>query len=118
MRDLTQSRVASGLTILLGGWLALSPIWISVSGWALASVLAVGGFMVLMGLVQLFIEDNLPSWLAGIAAVWLFASAYIFDVSDSVVWNQVLSSVAAVILAFWDGIEITHAHDRHQHRLV
>lgn len=114
MKDITQVRSASVATILLGGWLMLSPIWISITGWALASVIAVGAFMALMGLIQMFTDNFLPSVLVILSVIWLAISAYAFDVSSSVVWNQVVSAIVGFGLATWDSFEADHVH---QHRL-
>ncbi len=113
MNDVAQSRAASVLMVFLGGWLMLSPIWISITGGALTSLLVVGGIMALAGLVQLFTENSLPSWITALAAIWLFVSAFTFDVSDSVIWNQIASAVAAFVLAAWDVTEVTEVHNRH-----
>lgn len=113
MNDLTQSRTASVLTILLGGWLCLSPLFISITGAALVSLFVVGGVMIASGLVQLFTENSLPSWLTGLAAIYLVVSAFAFSVSNNVAWNEVISGMVAFVLALWDGLEITQVHDRH-----
>lgn len=113
MNDVAQSRTASILTALLGLWLVLSPIWISLTGGALVSLFITGGVMIFFGLVQLFTENSLPSWIVGLAAVWLFISAFGFSaVSSAVTWNEAISAIAAFVLSIWDGMEITHVHDR------
>lgn len=113
MKDLYQSRTASILTLALGVWLLLSPLAISISGGALVSLLIVGAVMVASGLVQLFTDNNLPSWVMGLAAVWLFISAFAFSVSNAVMWNEILSAIAAFILATWDGVETSEVQRRH-----
>jgi hypothetical protein len=119
MRERDQSRLASVLTLLVGIWVAISPIWISVSGGALVSVIATGVVIALFSLVQYFWENALPSWIMGLAAVWLFVSAFVFSsnvISGGAMVNQILSAVAAFALAYWDGIEITHVHELHEQR--
>ena len=114
MDDLAQSRTASVLTILLGIWLALSPIWIALSGaGAVVSLYIVAGIMILFGLVQLFTENSSPSWVVSLASVWLFISAFVLSVSGTAAWNQALTAIVAFVLAIWDGAEITHVHQTH-----
>lgn len=113
MRDLTQSRVASVLTFLLGGWLLVSPIWISITGGALVSLLIVGGVLALAGAAQFFWDNSLPSWVAMLAAAYFFVSALGFSVSHAVMWNEIVSAIAAFILASWDGVETSEVHRLH-----
>lgn len=114
MRELYQSRLASVLTMLAGAWLLLSPVFISITGGAMVSLMIVGGVMALSGFVQLFTDNNSPSWITGLAAAWLFVSAFAFSVSNAVIWNEVLVAIAAFILATWDGIETSEVQ-RHHH---
>lgn len=113
MQSLTQSRVASVLTVLLGAWIMLSPIWISITGAALINILVVGGVIAVAGLIQLFWHNVLPSWVVGLAAIWLFVSAFAFTVSHGVSWNEAVSAVVAFLLASWDGAEISDFQHRH-----
>lgn len=113
MNDVNQSRFASSATILLGAWLMLSPVWISMTGWVLASVLVVGGIMALLGLSQMFTENTTPSWIIGVSTIWLFIAAFVFDASTAVAWNLAASAVVGFFLALWDGAEIAHIHNRH-----
>lgn len=116
MDDVAQSRTASVLTVALGTWLVLSPIWISLTGGALVSLFITGGVMIFFGLVQLFTDNSLPSWIIGLAAIWLFISAFGFTgVSSTVSWNEAIAAVVAFLLSIWDGVEISHVHDRRHH---
>lgn len=113
MERLQQSRLASVLTAVVGLWLMLSPIWISISGGALVSLLITGAVMIVFGLVQLGTENTTPSWINALAAVWLFISALTFSVSAAVVWNQVVFAIIAFVLATWDGAEMNAVHRMH-----
>jgi hypothetical protein len=96
----------------------LSPLFISVTGAALSSLLITGAVMIVFGLVQLFWDNSLPSWINALAAVWLFVSAFTFTVSNAVVWNQVVTAVIVFALAMWDGAEIGEVNRmRHTHAI-
>ncbi|MCL4357942.1 hypothetical protein M1512_03555 [Patescibacteria group bacterium] len=91
MKDITQSRLSSMLTVLVGAWLLLSPIWISITGGALVSLFITGGIITLAGLVQLFTDYSIPSYIVILSAIWLFLSAFVFTaVSNTVIWNETL----------------------------
>jgi hypothetical protein len=113
MREAAQSRLASVLGIVLGAWAMLSPIWISVTGKALTNLLIVGAVIIVMGIAQLLWENSFPSWIMGLAAVWLFISAFAFSVSNAMAWNEALSAIIAFVIATWDGVEIRQVHHHH-----
>jgi hypothetical protein len=72
----------------------------------------------LAGLAQLFWENVLPSWIDGIAAIWLFISAYGFGMSTAATWNMALAAIAAFLLALWDGAEVGTLQTQHQQRVM
>jgi len=113
MKERTQSRLASVLTFLAGGWLLLSPIWISVTGGALTSLMIVGAVLVVAGAVQYFWENTLPSWIAALAAVYLFVSAFGFNVSTAMMWSELVTAIATFMFATWDGVETSEVHRLH-----
>lgn len=114
MESIQQSRLASVLTLLAGVWVIMSPAFISITGGALVNIMIVGGIIALAGLVQLMSTSSLPSWVVGIAAVWLFIAAFVFNVSNAISWNEVISAIVVFILATWDGVEITQVqHGQH-----
>lgn len=110
----SQSIFASLLEVLVGAWAMLIPVFTSVTGGALTSVLITGGVVAFAGLVQLFWENVLPSWVDALAAVWLFISAYAFTVSTAATWNMALAAMAAFLLAVWDGVEVGQLLRAHQ----
>ncbi len=108
MKTRDQSRLASSLTLLVGLWVVLSPMWISVSSDALASVIITGLVIVAASIAQYFWDSVVPSWIMGLAAVWLFVSTLVYGVSAAAAWSQILAAVAVVALAYWDGVEVAH----------
>lgn len=113
MESLSQSRLASVLTMLVGVYLIVSPLFISITGGALTNIIIVGAVMALAGLVQLaWTNSALPSWVSALAAVWLFIAAFAFSVSNGMAWNEVVAAVVAFILSTWDGMEISQVQHR------
>lgn len=102
-----QSRVAGILTAVVGLWLLMTPLFIAMSGAALANILVVGALIAFAGLVELFWKNTLPSWLGAVAAVWLFVSILLFDMSSNAAWNMAISAIIAFVLSVWDGAEIS-----------
>ena len=110
---LSQSRLASALMILLGAWIMISPVFISITGAALTSLLITGGVMIVFGLIQLAWENTLPSWINALAAIWLLVSAFTFSISTAMAWNQVIAAIAAFVLSTWDGVEMGEVQRMH-----
>lgn len=112
MERVDQIRVASVLLALVGIWVAISPIFISITGAALVNVIVCGIVLALAGGVQFFVKSSLPSWVSMLVAAWLFIAAYTFTVSTAVVWNETMSALAAFLLASWDGVEVAETNRR------
>jgi len=107
METRNQSRLASSLSLLVGVWIILSPIWIAMSGGAFASVIITGIVIVAASIVQYFWSNVVPSWIMGLAAAWLLLSTVIYDISAVAAWSQILSAVAVAVLAYWDWAEVS-----------
>ncbi len=109
-----QSITASVLEVIVGAWVMLVPVFTSVTGGMLTSILITGGLIALAGLVQLFWENILPSWVDAVAAIWLAASVYVFSgVSTAVKWNVVIAAAVTLILAIWDVAEVSQTQHLH-----
>ncbi len=117
-KRLSQSRLASSLMVLLGAWVMISPIFISITGAALTSLLITGGVMIVFGLVQLTWQNTLPSWINALAAIWLLVSAFTFSISAAMAWNQVISAIIAFVLSTWDGVEMGEVQRMHHTHAV
>src|SRR5690242_4080487 len=91
MTEKRQSVLASVLLLLVGIWIAVSPVGVVLTGGAAASVIITGIVIALAGLVQLFSESSVPSWVGGLAAVWLFISALAFNLSSGGTWTLIIS---------------------------
>lgn len=116
MKTRDQSRIASLLALLVGIWTILSPVWLSVGAGATTSLIITGAVIIVASVAQYFTDYAVPSWIMGVAAVWLFISAFVFGVGTGAAWSMVLSAIAVVILAYWDGIEVTQLHTGSDHR--
>ncbi|MEJ0073494.1 MAG: hypothetical protein WDN27_05455 [Candidatus Saccharibacteria bacterium] len=110
MERLSQSRLASALTIAVGAWLMLSPIFISTTGAALVSLLIVGAVMIVFGFAQLGTDNTSPSWINAAASLWLLVSTLFLGMSGAVITNQVIFAIIGFILATWDGAEMGEVH--------
>lgn len=114
MKNRDQSRIASLITLLVGVWVLLSPIWVSVAGGAFVSIIITGAVIIVASIVQYFIVNSLPSWIVGAASLWLLLSAIVFNVGATAGWSQILSAVVGLLGAYWEGFEISSmAHGDH-----
>jgi hypothetical protein len=114
MEKLSQSRLASLLALLVGAWMMLTPLVISMTGAALISILITGAVIIVASLIQLIWFNTLPSWVNALAAIWLFISAFAFTMSTGAAWNQAIFAVITFVLATWDGVEMGEVHRGHQ----
>src|SRR4051794_11428086 len=93
MKHQDQVRIASLLTALLGAWVLISPIFISVTGAALVNTIVAGIILAALGIMQLFIHNSVPSWVNGFAGMWLVVSAFVFTVSSDMAANMIISGL-------------------------
>jgi hypothetical protein len=102
--------------VALGAWMMLTPLAISMTGAALVNILITGGVIIVLGLIQLFWINALPSWLNTVAAIWLFISAFAFTMSGGAAWNQAVFAIIAFVLSIWDGTEMSEVQrEYHSH---
>jgi hypothetical protein len=110
MKHQDQVRIASLLTALLGVWVLLSPLVISVTGAALVNIIGAGIILAALGVMQLFIHNSVPSWFNGFVGMWLVVSAFVFTVSSNMAANMIISGLVGVILALWDTNEVEETY--------
>ncbi len=117
MDSINQSRLASGLTVLAGIWLLVSPLIIAITGPALINILAVGPVFAVIGIVQLFWVNTIPGWINALAAIWLFIAAFAFSASTLAAWNQALAGIVVFLLSVWNGLEVSNTQAQHHAHL-
>jgi hypothetical protein len=106
-----QIRLASSATMLFGVWLATSPLFLSISGGAFWNQLIAGVALVLFGGIQMFVKSTLPSLATGLIGAWMILAPFVLTVSAALVWSQVISGAAILLLAIWDGREVSVAEE-------
>lgn len=108
----TQIKTASIVTILAGIWTASMPLFTTVDDANLMNLLVVGGLLMLLGIVQLYVKSSVPSAMTVLLALWLVASALIFSPSVFVTWSMIVTGLLTFFVGVWDGFEVSTYSDR------
>jgi hypothetical protein len=120
-RDLsTQIRTASGINLVLGIWLIISP-WIygyaTTARNAMASSIIVGILVLIFGILRYNAPHSrtVLSWANLILGIWTLLSPWIFSfmTSTAYITNSVVVGILIAALAIWSG-SATIAEHRHQ----
>ncbi len=98
---------ASGINLILGVWLFISP-WIItyVASEARWNDLIVGAAIVLFSWIRLVSRDRtgVPSWVNLLLGLWLIFAPFVMHyVSDGQRWNSVIVGVIVAVLALTSG---------------
>lgn len=120
-----QARTASGINVLLGIWLIISP-W--VFGYAYASGNAplwnsvVVGALVLILAATRFSSPHTAaglSWTNLVLGLWTIASPWIYEYDriGSAAWDNIATGIAIMLVALWSA-GMTAAEARHRHRPI
>ncbi|HET9098464.1 MAG TPA: hypothetical protein VFN51_02500 [Candidatus Saccharimonadales bacterium] len=113
MSDEAQSKLASTLAAIVGAYIGLSPIWTTMTEGVMVSAIATGSVIFLASLWQMATKSTLPSWINGLASIWLIIGAIIFGAYSFSVISQIVAGVAVFFLASWDGAEVSNYNNRH-----
>jgi hypothetical protein len=109
-RDYTaEARTASGVNVLLGVWLIVSPWVFDYSGRSAAlSSVTVGALIALLAAIRLTWLHN-SAGLSGInllLAFWTAAAPWIYEyaINTGALWNNIFVGVLVAVLAVWSAI--------------
>jgi hypothetical protein len=119
-----QVRMASGINILLGIWLIISP-WVfgyaSVGPAAMWNSVVVGALVLIMAATRFASPHTAPglSWTNLILGLWTIAAPwiYVYDNLGNALWDNVATGLAIVAVAIW-AASATAAEARDQHRPI
>jgi hypothetical protein len=119
-----QARIASGLNILLGIWLIISP-W--VFGYASAgpapmwNSVVVGALVLILAATRFSTPHTAPglSWTNLVLGLWTIASPwiYVYQGLGNAMWDNVATGIAICLVALWSG-GATAAEARSRHRPI
>lgn len=120
-----QAKVASGLELLVGLWLIISPFVLGYSdlGQATKTIasqatnndLIVGFTIAVIGAIRLanayrFGEYELPtmwlSWLSALLGLWLIVSPFVLGFSGLATpfWNSIIVGIIVAVLGVWNAL--------------
>lgn len=95
---------ASGVNILAGGWLIVSPFALAyTAGDAIWNPVVVGVIVLLLALARV-LGNARTSWFSGLnaaAGTWLLISAFWLTASHTAVWNTWFTGVVVLVMAIW-----------------
>jgi len=117
-----QVRVASGLNIIAGLWLILSPFILGFyfNSGAFWNSLIVGAMVLVLAAVREWGADtdtNWASWVNLVLGIWLVVSPFIIGYSfiTSALWNSVIVGILVAVFAGWSGSVAPEPTRRHRH---
>lgn len=117
-----QARAASGVNILLGIWLIISPwVYDFATGVGAASTwnsVILGILVVICAANRYASPRSSPgfSWANVVFGIWALISPWVYGYSGDLaaMWNSVIAGILIALLAIWSG-GITVADTRHGH---
>lgn len=105
-----QVTTASGLNILAGLWLIISPFVLGYSALrgTMWNDIIVGIIVAVVAAVKIFRGRDLPwlSWINVVLGIWLILSPFIFgNASDTrVLYNEIIVGIIVAVLAAWSAL--------------
>lgn len=99
------TRIASGVSALFGAWVLVSAFVLEMSVTHYWNAIVVGAAVVLLGgyaALRAMEMDTTKMWtsvLAGLLGLWLIASPFVYEATDTVLWSAVISGIAIAALS-------------------
>jgi hypothetical protein len=111
----TPYRVATGLSVLAGLWVLVSPFILGYSDQSMADEnsalwndVVLGIAVAVLGAIMFFTSARYGwvGWISAILGLWLLISPWVLNFSDnnSALWNNVVFGVVAIVLGGWSAM--------------
>jgi len=118
MKRTEQAKTASGINVVAGVWLILSPyiLGFAAISAALANSVITGIIIGVLALIRVYTPKTSASlsWINLILGVWLIAAPFILGITSMVaVWNSVILGIIVAAMAIWSATAV--AEERHGH---
>ncbi len=103
-----QVRVASGLSVLFGLWLIVSPFLVGyyrLSNTAMWDAIIVGVIVVILSAIRYFnpMSSTALSWIGALLGLWLIVSLFVLGIATfaGVLWDFIIVGIAFIIFDAW-----------------
>jgi len=118
MKRTEQAKTASGINVVAGVWLILSPyiLGFAAISAALASSVITGIIIGVLALIRVYTPKTSAglSWINLILGVWLIASPFILGIASmAAIWNSVILGIIVAVMAIWSATAV--AEEKHGH---
>ncbi len=109
-----QVRTASGLNILFGLWLIISPFVLSFAGsTGMWDAVIVGVIGVVLAWIRYASPDRAPilSWINALLGIWLIISPFLFGMAGvtALLWDYIIVGIAFVVFGAWSALSTPKA---------
>ncbi len=104
-----QVRTASGLNILFGLWLIISPFVLSFAGsTGMWDAVIVGVIGVVLAWIRYASPDRAPilGWINALLGIWLIISPFLFGMAGvtALLWDYIIVGIAFVVFGAWSAL--------------
>jgi len=121
---LSQVKMASGLNLIAGLWLIISPFVLGYTDLnnAMWNSLIVGILVAAMAAARVAMPGHYPwmSWANVALGIWLIASPFIYSyprdgVGETAMWNEIVMGIIVAGLGLWSATQTHAGTDVHRH---
>lgn len=107
----SQVKVASGLNVLFGLWLIISPFVMGFSALSTAAMwdaIIVGIIVAVLAAIRFFNTDSSSalSWINALLGIWMIISPWIFGVAGmtGALWDFIIVGIAFLVFGVWSAL--------------
>ncbi|HEU4792405.1 MAG TPA: SPW repeat protein [Nitrolancea sp.] len=110
MNRMQQVVTTSGLTILAGLWLILSPFILGFTNLrsSMWNAIIVGIILAALAAIRLYSarRKSWISWVSAALGVWLILTPFFYQVTDNsrVMWNFIIVGIVVTVLGIWGAL--------------
>lgn len=112
-----QARTLSGLNVLAGIWLIISPFVLHYSSTGNVWQEVIFGIVVgILGIVRLAAPNvSWPSWINLIIGLWMIIAPWTMATTNAAKWSEVITGIIIAALAYSSGLITVESHTTHHH---
>lgn len=114
------TRPQDWLSLIAGGYLALSPLWVSIDSTGTWAMVVIGAAIGVMALIALAAPGAyIDEWMTALAGAVAFVAPWVFTYTDAkgAAWTTWIAG-AVTVLAALAAVPASRSVYRHQHHMV